>query len=189
MSCRGLWQTAAEPFLPVRQACGSPGMCKFVMVTLGCSFSTFWEISRLLALPVFGNTEALTVSSCSYKGGNASSSVSLRLLSWKHRIGIWIEELSWFTLFFPLLAKLLQCLLFHSGARFCPGLVFGFNFPCVLAIWFLKASRSSFGFCCSCHLVHLQDKRKKLTGGLPPFHPYCNPSTGHFFEHKNLPSA
>lgn len=161
------------------------------LVTLWCPFFTSWEICRLLVLQCClpENTEAGNCKQLQLQRKlNASSSVAVSLLSWKHRVGIWIEELSWFILFFPLLAKLLQCLFFHSGALFCPGLVFGSNFPYVLAIWFLKASCSSFGFCCSCHMVHLQHKRKKLTGGLPPFHPLCNPSKTHF-EHKNLLSA
>lgn len=111
----------------------------------------------------------------------------LCLLPQKHRAGLWIEELGCFILFFLLLAKLLQCLFFHSGALLCPDLVFGFSFPCILAIWFLKASCSSFGFCCSCHLVHLQDKRKKPTGGLPLFYPLTAPLWGSSWSTRTFP--
>lgn len=111
----------------------------------------------------------------------------LCLLPQKHRAGLWIEELGCFILFFLLLAKLLQCLFFHSGALLCPDLVFGFSFPCILAIWFLKAACSSFGFCYSCHLVHLQDKRKKPTGGLPPFYPLTAPLWGSSWSTRTFP--
>lgn len=157
--------------------------------SLWCPFFTSWEICRLLALQcrLPGNTEADNGEQLQLQRRlNASSSVSVSLLFWKHRVGIWIEELSWFILIFPHLAELLQCLFFHSGALFCPGLDFWLQFSRRFSNPTLKASCSSFGFCCSCHLVHLQDKRKKPTGGLPPFHPLCSPSKGHFFEHKNL---
>lgn len=179
----GCGNAAAGPFLPVRQAWMFARVCQVVMgplVALWCPFFPPWEMHR----PQADNREQLQLQ----RRLNASSSVSPSLLSeeFKFELKNWAGLFSYFPFwlssfsaffFFPLWCSVL------SRPRFW------LQFPYVLAIWFLKASCSFFGFCCSCHLVHLQDKRKKLTGGLPPFHPLCSPSKGHSFEHKNLLSA
>lgn len=171
------WAVAMLPILPTCEMSQEWACCCCVQdvrrthwsFCAFCPFFTSWEKSAGVGHCSAGSLRAANCEQLQLQRGlGASSLVSLSLLSWKHKVGIWMDP-SCCILFFCLLATFLLFLFFHSGALFCPGLVFGFSFPCILAIWFLNTSCSSFGFCCSCHLAHLQDKRKKAHWGFPSF--------------------